>query len=172
LIDAAAASKYADRIQLIFAGNGPREAKLRKRGQKLANPPIFGFFTEDELAGVINYCDLYVHPSDVEIEAISCLEALSCGLVPVISDSSRSATKQFALTENNLFSAGDPLSLALKIDYWLEHPQEKEELSAKYIEFGKSFSSSTCVDQMISTFYEVIADYAKEQVAREALSEQ
>lgn len=172
LIDAAARSRYADRIQLIFAGNGPRENKLRKRGMKLANPPIFGFYPEEELANVINYCDLYVHPSDVEIEAISCLEALSCGLVPVISDSERSATKQFALTENNLFSAGDPDSLAGKIDYWLEHPQEKEELSEKYIAFGRNYSSSSCVDQMISTFYEVIADYAKERVVREALSEQ
>jgi Glycosyltransferase len=172
LIDAAAKSKYADRIQLIFAGNGPREKKLRKRAQKLPNAPVFSFFTEEELACVINYCDLYVHPSDVEIEAISCLEALSCGLVPVISDSGRSATKQFALTENNLFCAGDSDSLAGKIDYWLTHPREKEELSEKYIEFGKSFSSSCCVDQMISTFYEVIADYAKESVAREALSEQ
>ncbi len=171
LIDAAAKSKYADRIQLIFAGNGPRENKLRKRGGKLVNPPVFGFYTEEELAGVINYCDLYVHPSDVEIEAISCLEALSCGLVPVISDSERSATKQFALTENNLFCAGNPDSLAQKIDYWLDHPQEKEELSGKYIEFGRNYSSRSCVDQMISTFYEVIADRAKERVAREALSE-
>lgn len=170
LIDAASISKYADRIQLLFAGNGPRENKLRKRGLKLANQPIFSFYTEEQLALVINYCDLYVHPSDVEIEAISCLEAISCGLVPVISDSERSATRQFALTEYNLFSAGDPRSLAQKIDYWLEHPLEKEELSRAYIEFGKRFSSSSCVDQMISTFYEVVSDYAKREV-HEALNE-
>lgn len=170
LIDAAAISKYADRIQLIFAGNGPREDKINKRSQKLANPPFLQLLSEKDLSMVINYCDLYVHPSDVDIEAISCIEAFSCGLVPVISDSSRSATKQFALTPENIFTAGDPNSLAEKIDYWLDHPSEKEELSKQYVEFGKKYAIENCVDQMERMFYEVIADHAKENTAEEILN--
>ena len=165
LIDAAAISKYADKIQLIFAGNGPRENKIKKRSQKLANLPILQLMTEEDLSLVINYCDLYVHPSDVDIEAISCIEAFSCGLVPVISDSRRSATKQFALTPENEFTAGDPNSLADRIDYWLDHPEEKEELSRQYIEFGKSYAIENCVDQMERMFYEVITDHAKENAS-------
>jgi hypothetical protein len=61
-----------------------------------------------ELVKMINMSDLYVHTSEVEIEAISCLEALSCGIVPVINDSSKSATRTFALSEKNLFQAERP----------------------------------------------------------------
>lgn len=171
LIDAAAISKYADKIQLIFAGNGPRENKIKKRSKKLANPPILQLMTEEDLSVVINYCDLYVHPSDVDIEAISCIEAFSCGLVPVISDSRRSATKQFALVPENVFAAGNPNSLAQRIDFWLDHPGEKAELSRQYIEFGKTYAIENCVNQMERMFYEVIADHAKENAAEEILNE-
>ena len=70
----------------------------------------------------MNSCDLYIHASDAEIEGISCMEALACGLVPVISDSERSATNQYALDERSLFKAGDAGSLAEKIDYWVFQP--------------------------------------------------
>ncbi len=74
---------------------------------------------------LINECDLYVHASDAEIEGISCMEALACGLVPIISDSRLSATMQFALDERSLFRAGDAADLAAKMDFWIEHPEER-----------------------------------------------
>ena len=97
IIEAAKRSKYADRLQLVFAGKGPKEKAYRKLAAGLAHPPVFGFYGQDELRRLINMCDLYVHASDAEIEGISCMEALACGLVPVISDSPLSATGQFAL---------------------------------------------------------------------------
>lgn len=56
---------------------------------------------------------------------ISCLEAISCGLVPVISNSPRCATKAYALTARSLFQFDSPKDLADKIDWWLDHPQER-----------------------------------------------
>ena len=67
------------------------------------------------MVNLLNMCDLYVHAADVEIEAISCLEAISCGLVPVISNCRTSATQQFALYPNSLFKSGDAQDCADKI---------------------------------------------------------
>jgi glycosyltransferase involved in cell wall biosynthesis len=92
LIKAARLSKYADKIQLYFAGLGPCEKKLRKMAKKLPNEAIFGFYSSQELLNLISKIDLYVHASDVESEAIACMEAFSCGLVPVISNARKSAT--------------------------------------------------------------------------------
>ena len=90
LLKAVSLSKYKDQIQLIFAGQGPRENKIRKLEQKYElNPVLMQFYSRKKLIEIINSCDLYVHPSEIEIEAISCLEAIKCGLVPVISDSER-----------------------------------------------------------------------------------
>jgi len=165
LIEAVRRSENADRIQLIFAGNGPRKEKIARMGERLPNKPVLGFYSEDELCGVINSCDLYVHPSDVEIEAISCVEAFTCGLVPVISDSPRSATGQFALTRENLFRHGDAASLAARIDYWISHEEERRELSARYLEYGKNFSIDKCMDNIEIMLADAVRYYTVEQYA-------
>ena len=148
LIDAAKKSRHADELQLVFAGDGPLKKKLEKRSAGLKNPPIFRFFTRQELLRVINSAELYVHPAEIEIEAIACLEAISCGLVPVISDSPRSATRFFALDERNLFRCNDSEDLAQRIDYWLDHPAEREAESKAYLGYTRQFDFDTCMDKM------------------------
>ncbi|MBO4384299.1 MAG: glycosyltransferase [Clostridia bacterium] len=148
LIDAANLSRYRDKLQLIFAGCGPLEDKLKRRSKKLPNAPIFRFFTREEMTEVLNYADLYVHPAEIEIEAIACLEAISCGLVPVISDSKRSATRYFAQSDRNLFKCGDPKDLAEKIDWWIEHPREKASCSMSYRGYSEQFNFDHCMDEM------------------------
>ena len=149
LIKAVAESKYKDQIQLVFAGQGPYEEQLRKMSKSYGlNEPIMKFYSRKELVDVINQCDLYVHPAEIEIEAISCLEAITCGLVPIISNSKRCATKAFALTPNNLFDYNNPRDLAMKIDYWFEHPEEKKQCSKDYLGFTNQFDQKTCMSKM------------------------
>ena len=158
LIKACCLSKHANEIQLILAGHGPKEEKYRRLATKLANPAIFGFYSQSDLANLINMCDLYVHAADVEIEAISCIEAFSCGLVPVIANSQLSATKQFALCNNSLFVPGNAQDLADKIDFWIEHPEIKKEYSEKYIESSHQYRLDYCVDRMVDMFHEAIEE--------------
>ena len=148
LIDAVNLSKYRDRIQLVFAGIGPLHDKLEKRGRKLPNPPEFRFFSRQDLVKQLNMADLYVHPAEIEIEAISCLEAIACGLVPVIANSPRSATRYFALDERNLFHNKNAKDLAKRIDYWLDHPDEKQALAMRYKGFVQQHEYEHCMDRM------------------------
>lgn len=158
IIKAVAKSRYKDKIQIILAGNGPKKKKYEKLGKKLPNKPIFCFLSKEELIKTINYCDLYVHASDFEIEGIGCMEAISCGIVPVLSNSKNAALYQFALTDENLFKAGNSKDLAKKIDYWIEHQQEKEALGKKYVEFMEQFRIEKCIDQMEEMFKFAISE--------------
>ena len=54
--------------------------------------------------------------------------------MPVIADSPRSATPQFALDERSLFPAGDTDALAQRIDWWIEHPEERQAMERRYAE--------------------------------------
>lgn len=149
LIDAVSRLPFESRVQLIFAGDGPLKEKLRKYGRrKLTNPPIQRFFARDELVNILNFADLYVHPAEIEIEAIACLEAISCGLVPVIADSPRSATRFFALDEKNLFRVNDADDLAKKIAYWHDHPEDKLSRSREYLGYAQRFAQENCMQQM------------------------
>lgn len=162
LIDAVKRSKYEKDIQLIFAGAGPLEEKLKEYSKKnLTNMPQFQFFGREEMVDCINYSDLYVHPAEIEIEAIACLEAIACGLVPVIANSPRCATKAFALDEKNLFKNKDSKNLCAKIEYWIEHPEEKKARSLEYLGFATEFDQDNCMDNMEKMLKDVIELRAK-----------
>lgn len=149
LIKAISKSKYEKDIQLILAGQGPRKDEILKLSSKLlTNQPIINFYSREELVKIINYADLYCHPAEVEIEAISCLEAICCGLVPVIANSPKCATKEFALDERSLFTVNDPDSLRDKIDYWFDHPEELKEMKSKYANSASRFDFDECMDKM------------------------
>lgn len=163
LIKAVARSKYKKNIQLIFAGQGPyHDSYLRWAAHRGVNKPILRFFPKDELVNVINYSDLYCHPAEIEIEAIACLEAISCGLVPVISNSKRCATKAFAIDIHNLFKCNSATDLAKKIDYWIENPDEKERRSTDYLGFAKKFNQTACMEAMRNMMLECIEKHQKE----------
>lgn len=151
IIKAIGKSRYNEKIQLILCGLGPKQNRYLKLASKyLKNPISIRFVKQDELREILNYSDLYVHSSDVESEAIACIEAFSCGLVPVISDSPYTATRHFSLDEHCLFEAGNYRSLMKKIEFFMENPDYKKALSAKYIEYSKEFELFSKVKELVS----------------------
>lgn len=164
LIEAMKYTKYEKDIQLIFAGDGPQRKHIKKMSKHLSNEPILGTYSQEELIRVINYSDLYVHCAYAELESIACLEAISCGLVPLINNTKRTATKNFALDDNNLFECNNAKDLAKKIDYWIEHPEEKKVRSDEYLDFTKHFEFEHCMDRMEKMMLEAveIRQYKKE----------
>lgn len=157
-------SKYKDTIQVILAGDGPRKKTLIKYGFKhLVNPPIIRSFPHESLSQALHYSDLYVHTSIIEIEAISCLEALACGLVPVIANSSRSATSKFSLRPESSYNYKSAKDLAKKIDWWIEHPEERKKASVEYAEYAKQFDFQMCMDKMEQMLIEVKNNYNPEK---------
>ena len=156
LIDAVRKSKHYENIQLVLTGQGHMQKKYEKLGSKLKNPVIIKFFGRQELKDLLAISDLYVHTSDIEIECISCMEAFSSGLVPVISDSRKSATSQFALDERSLFKSGSSDDLARKIDYWLDNEKERREMEIKYAEYGRQFRIEPCVKRFEDMLREAV----------------
>ena len=159
LIDAIYKSKYSKNIQLVLAGKGPKESKYAKLGEKLPNPPIMKFYDKNSLIDLLKSTDLYVHSADAEIEAISCIEAFACGNVPIISNSPNSATKQFALTEESLFEAGNSTDLANKIDFWIENEDYRKEFEIKYSQSADKYRLSNSIKKIEEMFEDAIGEY-------------
>lgn len=158
LIEAVRRSRHSSEIQLVLAGQGPLLKRCRKMGESLRNRPIIDFYSQPDLIRLLSMADLYVHASDVEIEAISCIEALASGLVPVIADSPRSAAPQFALDGRSLFRAGDAGELAARIDYWIEHEEERRAAERRYAGLASDYDLAACAARMEGMFAEAIAD--------------
>lgn len=162
IIKAVNASKYKDKIQLVFGGKGPTKKKIMKMAKRLPNYPIFSFFTREQLVSLLNFADLYIHPADIEVEGMSCIEAIACGCVPVVSDSPKSATSQFTVDENSVFKHGDYKDLAKKIDFWIEHPEEMKAQKSIIAEHAKRFSIDQSMNYYIDMFNQAIKDWNKD----------
>lgn len=161
LIKAIALSNHKDQIQLILGGQGVKEKYYKKLAKKLPVQPIFKFFTRTDIIDVLNYSDMYVHPAEVELEGIACLEAVACGKLVVVSDSKLSATKDFAIDEKCIFKCRKPRDLARVIDYWFEHPEDRKAYEKKYLEASKVFNQDECMKQMENMMVEVVNEKRK-----------
>lgn len=155
LLKAVNYSKYKDKIRLILGGQGVKEKYYKRLGEKLPLYPIFKFFSRTEVIDVLNACDIYVHPAEVELEGISCIEAIACGKLTIVSSSKKSATKGYAVDERCVFENRNPKDLARVLDYWIEHPEEKAECEKKYLESSLYFDQKTCMEKMERMILEV-----------------
>lgn len=159
IFEAIKKSKYNDRIQLVLAGKGPKLNKYKQLGEKLVNKPVIDFFDKEHLLELLGMTDLYIHSADAEIEAISCIEAFACGIVPIIANSKRSATPQFALDDRSLFEAGNSDDLAKKIDYWIEHNDERKEMEYKYAEHAENYRIEKSMKKIEGMFEDAIREH-------------
>ena len=71
---------------------------------------------------------------------------------------SRSATPQFALDGRSLFPAGDTDALAERIDWWMEHPAERQAMELRYAEHAKQYALEESIRQTEEMFRQAIAE--------------
>ncbi|OZG52994.1 glycosyltransferase involved in cell wall biosynthesis [Pseudoscardovia suis] len=161
LIRAVALSRHAKDIELLICGTGPLQRELRHMAAELLPGRwSIGFHDNAQMPALLRSCDLLVHPSIVDIESLSVLEGMASGLVPVIAKSAQSAAGQFALTDRSLFDARDPVMLAQRIDWWIEHPDELSHWGAVYAEHThEEYSIESCVHKFVAMEREAIADF-------------
>ena len=161
LIKAVAKSAHKSDIKIVLAGDGPFKARLRRLADKLGVDCDMQFFSREDLLKTLRGADLYVHTALIEIEAIACLEAIACGLVPVICNSPRSATRFFAINELNLFAPKDLNELSMLIDFWYENPDLKSEYAERYASKKNEYSQRACMAQMEEMLLSAIENHKK-----------
>ena len=163
LLEAVRYSKYAKKIRLIFAGNGPKARKYHKMADKLyrdgivTHKPEFGFYTHEQLDALARECYLYSHCAWVEVEGLSCIEATRSGAVPVIGEGRHIGTSQFALCPESLYPSRDSKALAQRIDWWIEHPEERDRYSREYAAAARRFNVQDSTQALIDMYHQALS---------------
>jgi 1,2-diacylglycerol 3-alpha-glucosyltransferase len=152
IIDAVARSRHRARIRLVIAGAGPLEAKLRKLAARLPRGAEVGFLERSRLEDLFNTADVLVHASEVELEGIAVLEAMSMGLPVVVANSRESAASTFALDDRFRFRSGDPSSLALKLDALFDDPSALAEASQRYANLARAYDFGQGVERVVDIY--------------------
>lgn len=167
LLKAMKYSKYHDDIQLIICGQGPKEKSLHKRADKMVKkgiikyPPKFGFYKLNDLQKFSSTADLYVHCAYIEVEGLSCMEAIQIGLVPIIAKGKYTATSQFALSEHSKYEQRNAKDLASKIDYWFDHDELRKKEAQKYIRVGEKYNIDYSISELRKMFADAIKKHQK-----------
>ncbi len=156
LIKAISLSKYKDQIELVLAGRGPNEKKLRQLVKKYNINATFGFYNKEELIDVIRSSTLYVHSADIEVEAISCIETFACGRVIIVNSSKKTATTQFAIDERSLYKKNNYKDLASKIDYFLDNEDVRRKLELRYAHLAEIYRIDNSIAKTEEMFKQAI----------------
>lgn len=162
LMNAMRHSRHSKDIQLHFAGKGPKEKAYRKMCSKLVQEgiltyePVIGFYDSATLSAICRKAYLYIHCASVEVEGLSCVEALREGAVPVIAKGKVTATAQFALDERSTFPVGDAKALAERIDWWIEHPEDREMMGEAYASSVKQYDIANSIQATIEMYGKAI----------------
>lgn len=154
MIDAVLKSKYKDKIKLLICGKGETSERLKERGKELPVEPLVRYISDEEKHLFLNTADMYLHSSAVELESLSCLEALGCGIPCLIEHSPYSASSQFALDEKFLFKSIEELTA--KIDYWYENRAALPEMKKKTLKMAEGYRMDTSIDFMEDLYRDVI----------------
>lgn len=163
LINAMKHSRHADRIQLYFAGKGPLGDEYRKETDRLLkngilkHKAVFGFYKADELRELARKAYLNIHCATVEVEGLSCLEAIREGTVPVIAEGYLAATSQFALDRRSIFPEKDAAALAERIDWWIEHPEDRMIMGQEYADSARRYDINDSISEIIRMYYTALA---------------
>lgn len=162
LLEAMRYSSYAKRIQLIFAGIGPDEKRIKRMARKLyregvlAYEPQFVFLDRDGLRQLAAGADLCAHCATVEVEGLSIMEAMQQAVVPVIAVGPYSGTSQFALDHRSRFPERNPEALAQRIDYWLARPKERWEMGHVYAKEIQKYDIRRSVAALLEMFEKAV----------------
>jgi glycosyltransferase involved in cell wall biosynthesis len=156
LIEAIAQSRYRDRIRLVLAGPGTLDPALRRKAYRLPVRPEIGFVDRARLEQLLESADVFVHPSDVELEGMAVVEAMAMGLPVLVSDSPESAAAGFALDERFRFRSGDPQALADRLDALLARPDVLREASVGYAAMARTLDFGQSVEHLVEVYRSVL----------------
>jgi glycosyltransferase involved in cell wall biosynthesis len=117
LLDAMA--KMKNDAHLALVSSGPAEAMLRAQVERLNlndRVSFLGFVRDEDLLKLRHVSDLFVIPSEADLQSLATMEAMACGL-PVIAANSYALPELVHHNENGfLFTPGDSDVLAAQID--------------------------------------------------------
>lgn len=169
LLDAAA--KMSSNGFMAIVGSGPAEAELRAQAERLNlgdRVKFLGFVRDADLLGLRRLSDVFVIPSEAELQSLATMEAMACGL-PVIAANSY-ALPELAHHEENgfVFEPGNSDELASYLDTLLTDPALRAQMGVKSLEIIAKHNRTQVLDRWEALYRRLANEFveAKERKLR------
>src|SRR5438270_2006165 len=148
LLDAVA--KMTSNGHIALVGTGPAEADLREQAERLNltdRVSFLGYVRDADLLALRHSTEVFVIPSEADLQSLSTMEAMACGL-PVIAANSY-ALPELAHHEENgfVFQPGNSDELAGYIDKLLEDSALRAQMGKKSLKIVARHDRIQVLDQ-------------------------
>jgi glycosyltransferase involved in cell wall biosynthesis len=148
---------------LVLAGSGPAEAELRDQAARLRieeRVAFLGFVAESDLLAIRRMADLFVIPSEADLQSLATMEAMACGL-PVIAANAYALPELVHHGENGLlFEPGQSTELARAIDSLLAEPERRKRMGQKSLEIIAQHDHERVLDQWEALYQRLATEFA------------
>jgi phosphatidylinositol alpha 1,6-mannosyltransferase len=153
LLDAAA--KMTGNGYIALAGSGPAEAELRAQAERLHlsdRLAFLGYVRDADLLALRRSSELFVIPSEADLQSLATMEAMACGL-PVIAANSYALPELAHHNENGyVFQPGNSDELASYLDTLLADAPLRAQMGQKSLEIIAKHDRVQVLDQWESLY--------------------
>lgn len=152
------AEKYPN-SKLLVVGSGPDEGEIRRQISKVQHGTIvvLGRVSATELTSLLRTADVYISASLSDGSSISLLEAMACGLAPIISDIP--GNREWVVEEDNgwLFPPTDDHRLSELMARSASALDETRRTGSKNVEIARTRADWNHNKSLIIQGYEMVA---------------
>ena len=162
LLDAVA--KMTSHAHIALVSTGPAEADLRAQAERLHitdRVSFLGFVRDADLLALRRSSELFVIPSEADLQSLATMEAMACGL-PVIAANSYALPELAHSGENGyLFEPGNSDELAHYMDKLLNDPALRKEMGQKSLEIIAAHNRTQVLDKWEALYWRLSNEFVE-----------
>ncbi|OGC80964.1 hypothetical protein A2943_01740 [Candidatus Adlerbacteria bacterium RIFCSPLOWO2_01_FULL_51_16] len=152
--------KGAPGAHALIVGGGHREQALRAQAASLGiteRVSFLGRLSDAEVEQAYNAAALFVLPSLVELEGMVVLQAISCGVPVLVSNSPKSASPLLVEGNGLLFKPSDAADLAAQALAILTNPERRKSMAAQSLLLGEKYDIQTSASKIESIYHSLMS---------------
>ena len=170
LLDAVA--KMSSNAHIALVSTGPAEADLRAQVERLNiadRVSFLGFVRDADLLALRHSSDLFVIPSEADLQSLATMEAMACGL-PIIAANSYALPELAHHGENGyVFQPGNSDELAGYIDKLLADPELRKTMGQKSLEIIARHDRIQVLDKWEALYRRLANEFIEAQQRKQRL---
>jgi len=167
LIDAVA--KMRSNAHVALVSTGPAEAELRAQVAQLGvedRVSFLGYVREADLLALRRSSDIFVIPSEADLQSLATMEAMACGL-PVVAANAYALPELVHHEKNGfLFKRGDSDDMAYYMDVLLEDAELRARMGAESLKIIAKHDRIQVLDQWEEIYHRLSLEFLEAKVRR------
>jgi 1,2-diacylglycerol 3-alpha-glucosyltransferase len=162
LIDAAA--KMTKDAHITIASSGPAEMDLRAQVEQLDlkdKVTFLGYIHDADLAPLYRLADVFAIPSEAELQSLTTMEAMACGLPVVAADAYALPELVHHQVNGFLFQRGNSGEMAQYLDTLVEDAALRKQMGAKSLEIIAKHDRALVLDQWEALYHRISNEFVE-----------